>query len=526
MANPGGITPSRHDLTTEHDGDPPLRPTGSLLPANPAITDIDAGKLKRRSVRASSVVFVSQGCKGFIRLASQLVIARLLVPADFGLIAMIAPILALVQLIGDFGLGQAIVVRREIRSTEVSSLFWIGLLLNVALALVLALVSPLIARMYGDPRAVPITLALAALLPVSGLATQHAALLNRNLNYIALALLDIAPSTVYLAAGVATAWRGWGYWSLIAATIADTLAGVILTWSFSRWRPGWPSYDPNVWSLLRVSAHIAAYNFAGYATTSFDNILIGVTKGADALGFYDRGYKLVVQPIGQLIAPVTRIAVPLLSRLGPADIRYKRAYLDMVHMMLLIGMPGILIATLMAKPIVFIFLGRRWLEVAPIFAWLSFGSLASPVYSSTFWLFVTQNRTEQQIYYVTIVSIVSVLSFIAGLPWGPTGVAAGAALSFLFVSTPLVCWGATKKSAVVSMTDLIRALRPFVFAGLVTVGALEIIKAYLRVSDVTLLGVSLLFAYGTFLAVLACLPSGIPIVRRAWQLSTLLVRRA
>jgi PST family polysaccharide transporter len=197
----------------------------------------------------------------------------------------------------------------------------------------------------------------------------------------------------------------------------------------------------------------------------------------------------------------------------------------MVRIMLLIGVPSIIFAMLLARSIVLFILGPRWLAVTPIFAWFCFGSLASSIYSSTFWLFITQGRSRNQIFYVTATSVISVLSFIAGLPWGPTGVAAGAALSFVFLSTPLVCWGATKNGAV-NTTDLARALLPFLFAGLATVGAVGIAKTYLRVPEVVLLGVSLPISYGTFLTVLLCLPNGNPVVRKAWYLGMLLIRRA
>jgi PST family polysaccharide transporter len=194
-------------------------------------------------------------------------------------------------------------------------------------------------------------------------------------------------------------------------------------------------------------------------------------------------------------------------------------------MMLLIGVPGIILTMLMAEPITLFLLGPRWLDVAPIFAWFCFGSLASPIYSSTFWLFITQGRTRQQLFYVAATSVISVVSFIAGLPWGPAGVAAGAALSFIFLSTPLVCWGATRRGAV-SSTDLVRALLPFLIAGAATVGALEITKTYLQVVDTALLGASLPISYGTFLTALLCLPNGKPIIRRAWHLGMLLTRYA
>jgi PST family polysaccharide transporter len=223
--------------------------------------------------------------------------------------------------------------------------------------------------------------------------------------------------------------------------------------------------------------------------------------------------------------PVNRIAVPLLSRLRPDVPRYRRAYLDMVRIMLLACTPGILFAMMMAHPLMLFLLGPQWEEVAPVFAWLCLGSFASPLYSSTFWLFTTQDRTKQQMFYVGATSAIAVVSFIAGLPWGPAGVAAGAALSFLLISTPLVCWGATKHGAV-SSRDVVLALLPLLVAGLATAATLQIVQSYLTIAGPIQLALSALLSYGVFLGVLSCLPFGQPIVRRAWHLGVTLTQSA
>jgi polysaccharide transporter, PST family len=491
---------------------------------DPIMSHIEAAALKRRTVHGGVATFIAQGCRILLRLASQIFIARLLVPADYGLVAMVYPILALLQLVGELGLGQVAVVHRDISSAEVSTLFWLGLLTNTALAMLLALASPLIAELYHEPRLVAVTLILAALLPVASLTTQHIALLNRDMRFGALAVLDFVPPALGLATGITAARFGWGYWSLIGVAIAETFGTLVVTWSFSRWWPSLPSYSARIWSLVRFGTHITVYNLANYVTVSVDHILLGATQGAIALGLYDRGYKLVVQPLLQLTAPISRVAVPLLSRLGPTDVRYRRAYLDMVSAMLLIGTPGILVGMVTAKTLVVFLLGRQWEAVAPIFAWFCFGGLASPIYSSTFWLFVTQGRTSQQTYYVTVTSVISVLCFIAGLPWGAVGVSAGAALSFVFLTTPLVCWGATRTDAV-KLSDLAGALLPFVIAALATAGVLEVAASHLPPIGAALrIGLCLPLAYATFLTALLCLPGGNPVVRKAWQIGMMLIR--
>ena len=490
---------------------------------SPGMTESEIGALKKRSIHGSGTTFAAQGAKFLIKLTTQILIARLLLPADYGLVAMVAPILSLSYLMGELGLGQAIVLQPSITSSEVSSLFWFSLLLNSALAAALMLVSPAIAWLYQEPRTVHITLALAALLPITGLAAQHIALLNRHMRFTALAVLDVIPPAIGLAAGLTAARSGWGYWSLIAVATAESVSTVVVAWSLSGWFPSRPTRHPQIGKLIRMGSDITGYNLAGYVATSLDNILLGVFKGSVALGLYDRGRKLVMQPLQQLLIPVGRVAIPLLTRLRSDPCRYKSAYLDTLRMMMLAAVPGILFTITMARPLIVFLLGPRWEGVAPVFSWLSLGGLASPLYSSTFWLFTTQDQTKRQVIYVTVTSAISVLAFVAGLPWGPVGVAAGAGLSFVLISTPLVCWGATKHG-IVTAFDLIAALSPFVIAGSVTAATLELVETCAPVHGAGLLAMSAALSYGTFVGVLLCLPFGQPIVRRAWHFGTLLTQ--
>jgi polysaccharide transporter, PST family len=508
-------------MDSEDSAAMPGEPSLPVSPLDTGLADADMGALKRRSVHGSATTFAAQGIRFLIKLATQILIARLLVPADYGLVAMVAPILALSYLMGELGLGQAVILQPTIRSEEVSSLFWFSLAVNAALAAGLMLLAPGVAWLYSEPRTVPITLALAALLPISGMAAQHVALLNRNMRFVALGVLDVVPPAVGLAAGLTAARSNWGYWSLIAVAMLETFTTVVLAWSLSDWRPGRPTRGSRIGRLIRVGGHITAYNLAGYAITAVDHILLGVFTGSAALGLYDRGYKLVTQPVAQLFIPVGRVATPLLTRLRPDPHRYKHAYLDMLGIMMLATTPGILFAMMMSRPLMLFLLGPRWEAVAPIVAWLSLGALAGPIYSSTFWLFTTQDRTRRQMIYVAVTSSTSIMAFVAGLPWGPVGVAAGAALSFLLISTPLVCWGATK-DGLVTPRDLMIALLPLLFAGSATVAALQLVRTYLLVEGAATLAATAVLSYGSFVGVLLCLPFGQPVVRRAWHFGALL----
>ena len=481
------------------------------------LEEIEDGSLRGRSVRGGVATLIAQGAKMLVRLASQILIARLLTPADYGLVAMVGPVLALLMLLAEMGLGQAVIQHPKITHQQLSSLFWLGMLINAALALIVVAISPLIALAYGEPRLTLLAIGLAALIPISSLQAQHLALLTRNMRFGALAVIDIVPPLVGLAFGLWAAKSGFSYWSLVVAAGADIIGSVALAWIFSRWRPGLFWRGTGVRAIARVGGHLTASNLANYATTTFDTILLGMTRGEIVLGLYDRGYRLVTQPLYQLMAPFGRVAIPLLIRLREDEARYRSAFLQIMQLQLLLITPGILAVMIFAKPVFGFLLGPRWEGVAPIAAWLCIGGISSPLFTSALWLFFTQGRTAEQLRYVIWTSILSVLGFVAGLPWGAVGVAAGAGLSFLLLSTPLVFWGATRTGPVRGGA-VVRALLPVAMAALAAAGALVLLSRADALPPVMVAITILPIAYGSFAALLAALPSGRQILRGGWAL--------
>jgi polysaccharide transporter, PST family len=479
--------------------------------------DVDTPSLKRRSVKGGVTIIVAQVFRLLIRLTAQVAVARLLLPGDYGLIAMAAPVIALVQLVANLGLGQAVIQHPDIRQDEVSSLFWLGLVINIFMSVLVGLFSPILAWLYHDSRLILVCIVLAGLIPISGLTTQPAALLSRNLRFGTLALLDVAPPAVNLSTAFVAAWFGWGCWSLIVGMASESVFGAVLLWCVSTWRPSLIAFNKSTWGLVAVGGHLTLFKLAQYLTTTCDNILISTTQGAIALGLYDKAYKTVTLTVGQLLAPTNQIALPLLTRLLREPDRYKRAYVSMLQIPLLFGAPGILYVLVFAKPLMSILLGSNWNGIAPMVSWLCLGSLASPLYSSSYWLFVSQGRAREQVRYGIITSVISIVSFVAGLPWGPAGVAAGAGLSFFFLCTPLTCWAVTRAGPVNS-GDLLFAVLPMAAASLAAVGALLTISRIAPTDQLGPLTLAFLAAHATFFAFLFCLPSGRRLIQNTWRL--------
>ena len=409
--------------------------------------ETDGHVLGQRSVRGGLATFAAQGLRIVLQFGSQIVLARLLLPADFGLIAMVAPLLTLVQIFNELGLSQATIQRAEISHGELSQLFWINLAASLALGGAMALSAPVVAWFYGEPRLAMICVCLASLLVLSGLGAQQIALMNRRMRFSALAAIDIACAALAVVAGIAAALLGMGYWSLVLMQAANSVTILVLCWLMSDWRPGWPRHAAGLGGLLRFGGHVTGANLINFLATNLDLVLIGRVSGSVALGLYDRAFRLVAAPIWQISMPVARVAVSLLSRLHGQDVRYRHAWLRMLQLLLAMTTPAVLWTAMAAPVVVPLLLGPAWLAAAAIVSALALATAFAPFGIAASWLFISQGRTGEQLRFVSLKAVLAIAALLAGLPWGALGVAVSAAI-FAVVVQGSQLWGAGRRGPV------------------------------------------------------------------------------
>src|SRR5438477_10732880 len=194
--------------------------------------------LHARSFRGGAITLTGQGARFALNLVSTAILARLLRPQDFGLVAMVTSITSFIGLFKDLGLSNATVQRLHITHEEISFLFWINVVLSLATTLLVIALAPVIAWFYHEPRLFHVTLILSLSFIISGLAVQHQALLRRQMQFKSLAVRDVIALVCGIASGITFACLGFGYWSLVAVPVAANVASCILLWSICHWRPG------------------------------------------------------------------------------------------------------------------------------------------------------------------------------------------------------------------------------------------------------------------------------------------------
>lgn len=431
--------------------------------------------LSGRSTRGGAISMLAQIVKVVAQLGTIVVLGRLLYPEAFGLIAMVAIFLAFLEVFKDLGLSSATIQRKDITHSDVSTLFWVNAGLGVLSATLVFMLAPWIAWFYGEPALTEIARWLCLGFILSGLTTQHLALLRRQMKFRSLAIVQIGAELVGMVTAIGLAWWGAGYWALVVQRLVWALLMMAGTWAFCGWRPGRPAHLRKVKELLGFGGNVTLASLINFSAQFFDQLLIGWYWGASSLGLYDRAHRLLLVPINNLNAPLFVVALPALSRLVGEPARYRNAYLRIVEKLIMITMPGAALLIALPDIIVLVLFGERWLEAAPILGWLAIAALYQPVTYTCSWLLMSQNRTSEMPILGLVGSGVTITAVVVGLPYGAAGVAAAYALSGISLRLPYLFW-VTGRKGPVSTRDLYRVMFPAAVASVLVFGGTWLLR--------------------------------------------------
>ncbi len=489
-------------------------------------TDHLQADLGGRAARGGMVTLSAQVFKFAFATAATIMLARLLTPQDYGLIGMVVIITNFVGMFQYLGLSTATIRWSELNHEQVSTLFWINLGLSTTIALLTFASAPLAAWFYKEPRLIWITAGYAVSMLVTGVYIQHEAILMRQMRFAAIAFVESAALLIGFASAIFAAWRGVGYWALVLNQLVMTLVTLIGIWSFCRWRPGLPTRSAGVRSMLSYGGNLTGVNFMTYVARNLDNALIGRFWGAYQLGIYSRAYQMLLMPMQQINGPLVAVAVPTLSRLADSPERYRAAFLKILEKIAMITMPGVVFMIATSDWLVLFLLGPQWRAASRIFMLLGVAAIIQPVTRTALWLFTTQGRTREILAWGVIGGAISIISIVAGLPWGATGVAAAYAASDLFVATPLLFWYVGRKGPV-RATDFYRTIAPAlgasIFALVVLVGSRQWLNGFSHLA--VRLSVAFAITIAASVLVLAALPAGRLAMRNFRDTLLLLAKR-
>jgi O-antigen/teichoic acid export membrane protein len=379
--------------------------------------------LRQQTVRATFWSAGSRSGQQLVQFAGTVVLARLLVPSDFGLVAMIAVFSGFAQLFVDFGLASAIVQRQELNDRHLSTAFWMNLVAGFTLTLVVAGASPGIAALYDEPDLVPLTLLVSLNFVLAAPIIVQNALLVRAMNFKRIAAIEIGAALCGAGAAVVGAALGMGAFALIVQILTTTLVRTIVLWLLTDWRPTATWDRQAMRELWGFGANLAGFQAVTYWSRSADNLLVGRFVGAAGLGIYNRAYSTMLLPVNQVTSVIGRVMFPALSRIQDDLPRVRRGYLRAVGLISLATFPLVIGLIVVAEPFVLTLYGSQWKEAVPILQILCVAMLVQTVAGTTGWLYQSQGRTDWMFRWGVASTVVTVVAFAIGIHWGIQGVA-------------------------------------------------------------------------------------------------------
>ncbi len=307
---------------------------------------------------------------GFVRaglgFAITLVLARLVAPAEFGVMAIVLAFNAIAGVLMDSGLGAGLIQRQDVQRSDEATVFWFNLGVGLLLCLALVLAAPWIAAFFHAPVLTGVTRLMAVNLVIASLATIHTTLLSKALDFRPIAFAGFWSFLLSGALAIWLALRGHGVWSLAWQAVAQTAISTALLWTWHRWRPA-AVFDPAALRrLFAFGGPLLAANLLDAVYTRLYYVFIGRLFKASDLGFYTRAQSTQQMPTTLLANILNRVALPAFSRAAADPVRLARALDGSLRLLMFINLPLMAGMAATARTLVVVLFGPRWLPAVPL----------------------------------------------------------------------------------------------------------------------------------------------------------------
>ncbi|HVO22999.1 MAG TPA: lipopolysaccharide biosynthesis protein [Candidatus Margulisiibacteriota bacterium] len=400
----------------------------------------ESGDLGRRALRGGIVSVAMQYGNGALQILAAIVLARLLTPADFGLVAIITVLTSFAPLLIDFGLGDATTQRSRITPGQISSLFWLATGIGLAVAVVLAACSPLIAMVYRQPVLEPIALCTSVTFVLWGLSNQHLALLRRTMQFGRIARIQMVGTLAGIVAAIVLAFAGFGYWALVARPIVNAACVVLGAWLACPWRPGLPAFDAEVKSMIRFGLHVVGFSVTYTVAKAVDRIALALFYRPEQVGYYQNAITLYENSIFAVFAQVHTVGSAALSKLQSNPDALRQKYQAALAAMAFFVMPAAAILSVTGEDVAVILLGEKWRAAGWLLRVIALRGIFQVVEMSQGWLHLSIGRADRWRNWGIVSLAVQIVTVLAGLPFGPTGVAVAGIVTSLLLAIPSVSY--------------------------------------------------------------------------------------
>lgn len=367
-----------------------------------------------------------------VQFMVMVMLARLLTPGDFGLIAMLLVFTTVAALLVDSGFGTALVQKQHTTDDDETTVFLSGLSASLLVGAMLWLGAPAIASLYSQPTLAPLTRLLLFVLPLSALAAVPDALLTQRLNFRARASAEIIASLCSGVAAVAMAWRGFGVWALAWQSILSTGMRALLLWRYSQWRPQGRFHAESLRRLFAFGGYMLMANLLNTLSTRLQSLLIGRLFDSHTLGFYTLAQNTQLAPAQFMSGVLNRVGLPVLSMVSNQPAKLVAALRLSLRVAIFVFVPCMVGIAVVAKPLVVLLYGEQWAPAAPLLSILAASATFWPLHVLNLAAIGAQGRSDLVFRLEVVKRLMSVGLILACSTFGAMAIAWAVFASSLF----------------------------------------------------------------------------------------------
>lgn len=427
-----------------------------------------------------------------------IILARLLLPSEFGLLAMVLVFTGLADIFKDLGFGAAIIQKKEVSEDDLSTSFWLNVIVGVFLFSIFYFTSELIASFYDNPLMANITKVVAANFIISAISATHQSIVIRTLDFKLRAQFNLVSVLGSSIIGVYLAINDYGVWSLIISLMGRNILLTVLYWLNVTWKPKFIFNKKSFSNLFKFGSVATLNSFLGYLSKNADNLLIGKLLGDYSLGLYSRAYGLMLLPIRNISDGFKTAMFPTLSKIQDNKVEVKRLYLKSIKLVAFVSFPMMFGMSALCEPLVLFLYGENWMDMVPVLKLLSLlGALSSLMtFNGTIFYSLGRPEIETKIYLIT--TPILLLGFFIGIEFGGL---IGLAWALIIVELAFSFYKVSFMKSLLGLTipGFIENIKIIIFNTIVMFAILELINYYEVLNGIALIfELLILFIIGFF----------------------------
>ncbi len=329
-----------------------------------------------------------------VQFVVMLIMARLLTPADYGLVGMLTVFMAVAQVFIYSGFGNALVRKQDRTQVDCSTVFYFNLGMSVVMYAILFFCAPLIADFYKEPQLVAITRVIGLTLIINAFGAIQGVLKSAEIDFKIIAKVSVVNAVISGLVGILLAWKGFGVWALVYSSLIGSFVGAILGWFVYGWRPTWAFSTQSFKEFFGYGSKLAASGLLDTVYNNSYNLIIGKVFNAADLGFYTRAANFSTFPSSNITSIVSRVTFPLLCKIQDDDDRLRVVYRKFLRLSAYIVFPLMVGLAVVAYPMIIVLIGEKWAFSATLLTIICFAMMWYPVHAINLNLLQVKGRSD------------------------------------------------------------------------------------------------------------------------------------